>query len=77
VEDKPGALADMTRILADQTISIDAMMQREPNEGESQTDIIILTHVTVEKNIDAAIAKIEALPVIKKKVIRLRMEALG
>jgi homoserine dehydrogenase len=77
VEDKPGALADITRILADQTISIDAMIQREPDEGESQTDIIILTHVTVEKNIDAAIAKIEALPVIKKKVIRLRMEALG
>ncbi len=77
VEDKSGALADITRILADQTISIDAMIQREPNEGESQTDIIILTHVTVEKNIDAAIAKIEALPVIKKKVICLRMEALG
>jgi homoserine dehydrogenase len=77
VEDKSGALADITRILADQTISIDAMIQREPNEGESQTDIIILTHVTVEKNIDAAIAKIEALPVIKKKVIRLRMETLG
>lgn len=77
VEDKSGALADITRILADQTISIDAMIQREPNEGESQTDIIILTHVTVEKNIDTAIAKIEALPVVKKKVVRLRMEALG
>lgn len=77
VEDKSGALADITRILADQTISIDAMIQREPDEGESQTDIIILTHVTVEKNIDAAIAKIEALPVVKKKLVRLRMEALG
>jgi len=77
VEDKSGALADITRILADQAISIDAMIQREPDEGESQTDIIILTHVTVEKNIDAAIAKIEALPVVKKKVVRLRMEALG
>ncbi|MDO9449779.1 MAG: homoserine dehydrogenase, partial [Rugosibacter sp.] len=77
VEDKSGALADITRILADQAISIDAMIQREPNEGEAQTDIIILTHVTVEKNIDAAIAKIEALPVVKKKVIRLRMEALS
>lgn len=77
VEDKSGALADITRILADQAISIDAMIQREPDEGESQTDIIILTHVTVEKNIDVAIAKIEALPVVKKKVVRLRMEALG
>ena len=77
VEDKPGVLADVTRILADQQISIDAMIQREPGEGESQTDIIMLTHVTREKNVDAAIARIEALPVVKKKVIRLRMEELG
>jgi len=77
VEDKRGVLADITRILADQQISIDAMIQREPAEGESQTDIIMLTHITVEKNVDAAIAKIEALPVVKKKVVRLRMEELG
>jgi homoserine dehydrogenase len=77
VEDKRGVLADITRILADQDISIDAMIQREPDEGEMQTDIIMLTHVTREKNVDAAIAKIEALPVVKKKVIRLRMEELG
>ena len=77
VEDKPGVLADITRILADQQISIDAMIQREPGEGEEQTDIIMLTHVTREKNVDAAIAKIEALPVVKRKVIRLRMEDLA
>jgi homoserine dehydrogenase len=77
VEDKPGVLADITRILADQQISIDAMIQREPGEGELQTDIIMLTHVTREKNVDAAIVKIEALPVVKKQVIRLRMEELG
>ncbi|MBN8474214.1 homoserine dehydrogenase [Sulfuritalea sp.] len=77
VEDKPGVLADITRILADQQISIDAMIQREPGEGESQTDIIMLTHVTRERNVDAAIVKIEALPVVSKKVIRLRMEELG
>ena len=77
VEDKPGVLADITRILADQQISTAAMIQREPGEGESQTDIIMLTHITREKNVDAAIARIEALPVVKKKVIRLRMEELG
>ena len=77
VEDKPGVLADITRILADQQISTAAMIQREPGEGEDQTDIIMLTHVTREKNVDAAIAKIEALPVVKKQVIRLRMEELG
>jgi homoserine dehydrogenase len=76
VSDQPGVLADVTRILADQQISIDAMIQREPAEGEDQTDIIMLTHVTKEKNVDAAIAKIEALPVVKRKVTRLRLENL-
>lgn len=76
VEDKPGVLADITRILADQQISIDAMIQREPEEGEDQTDIIFLTHETREKNVDAAIHKIEALPAVKGKLIRLRLEGL-
>jgi len=77
VYDRPGVLADVTRILADSTISIDAMMQKEPSEGEEQVDIIMLTHVTVEKCINAAIAKIEKLPVVVGKVTRIRMEQLG
>ncbi len=77
VEDRPGVLADITRILADQQISIDAMIQREPAEGEEQTDIIMLTHQTREKNADAAISRIEALPVVKGKVVRLRLEELN
>jgi homoserine dehydrogenase len=76
VDDKPGVLADITRILADSDISIDAMIQKEPAEGESQTDIIMLTHQTVERNANAAIAKIEALPVVRGKVTRLRLENL-
>ena len=76
VEDKPGVLADIARILADERISIDAMIQREPGEGEMQTDIIMLTHLTREKQVDAAIARIEALPAVKGKLIRLRLEDL-
>ena len=76
VADKPGVLADITRILADQQISIDAMIQREPAEGEDQTDIILLTHVTREKQIDAAIGKIESLAAVLGKVTRLRCEEL-
>jgi homoserine dehydrogenase len=53
------------------------MIQREPGEGEEQTDIIMLTHLTREKHVNAAIAKMEALPVVKRKVIRLRLENLG
>ena len=76
VSDKPGVLADITRILADRQISIEAMIQHEPSEGEQQADIIMLTHLTREKHIDAAIALIEVLPVVKSKVIRLRLEEL-
>ena len=75
--DKLGVLAGVTRILADATISIDAMLQKEPAEGETQTDIIMLTHQTQEKNVDAAIVKIEALPTVIGKVIRIRLEELS
>ena len=76
VVDKPGVLADITRILADLSISIDAMVQKEPHEGEDQTDIIMLTHRTIEKHVNAAISKIEALPVVAGKVTRIRLEEL-
>lgn len=75
--DKPGVLADVTRILADLDISIDAMMQKEPHEGEEQVDIIMLTHQSIEKNINSAMAKIEALPAICGKIARIRVEQLG
>jgi len=77
VLDRPGVLADITRILADQSISIDAMVQKEPSEGEEQVDIIMLTHLTMEKNINVAIKRIESLPVISGKVTRIRLEELG
>jgi len=70
-------LADITRILADQSISIDAMVQKEPGEGEEQVDIIMLTHLTVEKSINDAITRIESLPVVSGKVTRIRLEELG
>jgi homoserine dehydrogenase len=77
VADQPGVLADVTRILADAGISIDAALQREAAEGESQTDIILLTHVATEGRIDVAISRIQALPTVLSKVIRIRMEDLS
>jgi homoserine dehydrogenase len=74
VYDKPGVLADITRVLADSGISIDAMVQKEPHQGEDQVNIIMLTHQTIEKNVDAALAKIEALPVVAGRVTRIRLE---
>jgi homoserine dehydrogenase len=77
VLDRPGVLADITRILADLGISIDAMVQKEPHAGEEQVDIIMLTHQSVEKRVDAAIVRIEALPVVTGKVTRIRLEQLN
>ncbi|AHB06230.1 MULTISPECIES: homoserine dehydrogenase [Pandoraea] len=77
VVDRAGVMAELTRILADLDISIDALLQKESREGEHQTDIIILTHQTQEKHINAAIAKIEAMETVLSKVTRIRMEALS
>jgi homoserine dehydrogenase len=76
VLDKPGVLADITRILADSRISIDAMVQKEPGEGESRVDIVLLTHRALEKNVDRAMARIEKLSSVLGKVTRIRLESL-
>ena len=76
VADKLGVLAAVTGILADAGISIDAMLQKEPADGETHTDIIVLTHLTKEKFVDAAIAHIQALPTVIGEVTRIRLEAL-
>ncbi len=76
-EDKPGVLADVTKILADHQISIEAIIQKQPLAGETVVPIILLTQVTREKEMNAAIAKIEALQTVTGKVNRIRLETLG
>ncbi|MEQ5838297.1 homoserine dehydrogenase [Paraburkholderia acidicola] len=81
VADVTGVLADVTRILADRGISIDALLQKESERVDAshagETDIMLITHETVEKNVNAAIASIEALPTVVSNVTKLRMEALN
>ena len=78
VADVTGVLADVTRLLADAGISIDAMLQREAEQiaGDGQTDVVIITHETLEKSVNAAIARIEALATVVSNVTKLRIEAL-
>jgi len=76
VVDKPGVLARITGILADSRISIDAMVQKEPGEGERQVDIVMLTHRALERDVNRAMARIEKLPTVPGKVTRIRLEAL-
>jgi homoserine dehydrogenase len=76
VADRPGVLARITRVLADSSISIDAMVQKEPGEGQDRVDIVMLTHRALEKNVNRAIRKIEALSTVVGKVTRIRLESL-
>jgi homoserine dehydrogenase len=76
-EDKSGVLADVTRILADCDISIEAILQKPPAKNETIVPIILLTQVTQEHKLNAAIAKIEELETVSGKVSRIRLETLG
>ena len=77
VADQKGVLAAITRILADADISINAVLQRESTEGESQTDLIILTHETVEGRMREALARMQSLPTVLDPIVGLRMEELA
>ena len=81
VADEAGVLAKVTGILAEAGISIDAVLQREADEvggeGATQTDLIILTHDTVEGTMNAAIAKMQALPTVLAPIVRIRKEELA
>ncbi len=76
-EDKPGALADITQILAKQNISIEAVIQKEPLANESSLPIIMLTQKTIEKEMNTAISAIENLASVTGHVTRIRLETLG
>ena len=76
-EDKPGVLAEITRIMGEQGISIEAILQKQPEEQGGIVPVIMLTQEVVEKNMNAAIKQIEALQSVTDSVMRIRMESLG
>lgn len=76
-DDKPGVLADITRIFSEQDINIEAILQKKPEDNEGLVPIIMLTQPVVEKNMDEAITQIEALGTVKDAIMRIRMESLG
>ncbi|MEY4142563.1 MAG: hypothetical protein RLZZ173_17 [Pseudomonadota bacterium] len=77
VADQAGVLAEITRILAAHGVSIDALLQKEAAEGESQTDLVILTHETKEKNMMAAITEMQALKTVLGEIVKIRLENLS
>jgi len=76
VADQPGVMADIARILADNGISINAMIQ-SPDAGDDVADIIFLTHEAVERNVNTAIERMQQLDSVRSDVVRLRMEHLA
>jgi homoserine dehydrogenase len=77
VSDRPGVMADITRILGDTGISIEAILQKEPAIGADKASVILLTHVVVERQMNAAIEQIESLDSIDGAVTRIRLEHLN
>ena len=75
--DKPGVLSDITTILGDQQISIEAIIQKEPDDDATYVPVILLTQKVIEKNMNEAIRKIEALDSVSGKVRRIRVEGLA
>ena len=81
VADQTGVLAELTGLLAQAGVSIDAVLQREADQvsqaGENQTDVIILTHDTREGTMDEVMARMQALPTVLAPIVRLRKEELA
>jgi len=77
VADQAGVLAEITKILASHSVSIDALIQKEAAEGETQTDLVMLTHATKEKNMLAAIQEMQSLRTVIGNVVKLRLENLS
>ncbi|MES9966288.1 MAG: homoserine dehydrogenase [Sedimenticola sp.] len=77
VSDRPGVMAKIAGIFADSGISIEAIQQKEPGEGETQVSLIMLSHTVLEKQMNEAIAEIEALECVQGPVVRIRMESLA
>jgi len=75
--DQAGVLANITQILGDGNISIEAFIQKEPNKEDGRADIILLTKVVNEGDMNKAIANIESLSVVSGQVTRIRVENLS
>ncbi len=76
-QDKPGVLSRVTQILSEAGISIEALIQKQPKEGEEVVPVILLTNRATEKHLVSAIEKIEALDTIQDKIVHIRVESLG
>lgn len=74
--DKPGVMSDITRLLSDQGISIESLIQKAPEAGEAHVPVIVLTNSAVQENLEAAVQSMESLDTIVGHITRIRVEPL-
>lgn len=74
--DRPGVLSQITQILSDTGISIEALIQKQPKEGDTSVSVILLTNCAIERQVIGAIEKIESLDSVNDKIVRIRVESL-
>lgn len=74
--DHPGVMTQITRILSEEGINIEALLQKEVFEGEQFAAIIMLTHKVKERAVNNAIKAIEALGDVNGQVVKIRMDHL-
>ena len=76
VNDEPGVMAEVTKVFAEQDISIEAVIQKEPDEGQTIVQVILITHECLEKSLDVCIEKIQILPSVQAPAVKIRVEHL-
>lgn len=72
--DKPGVMANIAGILADNGISIEAIIQREPESGDNEAVIVIVTQTVKEADLQTALTAIKALDSVNGEIMRIRVE---
>jgi len=75
-DDRPGVLAEVTRIFSDNEISIQAVIQKEVGKDQTRASLIMMTSLILEKNMSSALSQIEALDAIEGDVVKIRLEHL-
>lgn len=75
-EDKPGVMSSITRLLSDQGISIESLIQKPPAAGEQHVPVIVLTNAAAQENLEAAVQAMSALDTIAGEIVRIRVEPL-
>ena len=75
-EDRPGALADVCRVLADQGISISSVIQHEAQDGhpEQTVPLVIMTHTAETGKFRTAVAAIDRLPSVKSPAVHYSVD---